>query len=99
MMAHLSKASNMVMDYNFLTMETITKESIRWVDSMARVDTDGKMEHPMMGASLMVKDKALEDGNPAKLSTIYILGSTRVIRNQEKGNTPGAMVRCMKDTS
>lgn len=98
-MAHLSKASSTAMGYSFLTMGTIIRESIRWVDSMARVDTDGRMEHPMMEALSMVEDRGLGDGNPVKLSMIYILGNTRAIRNQEEGNTPGATARYTKDTS
>lgn len=87
----------MAMVYNYLIMEIIIKANIKWVDFMVKVVMFGKMVHHMM--VILYKDVVKEqvDGNLIKLNMIYILGSIKVIKNQEKDNIHGIMVQFIKD--
>lgn len=81
----------MVMVWNFSTTEIIIKDNIKWEDSMERAGMFGKMEHPMMETSFKVEEKALEDGNQAEMSMIFILENTKMTKNQGKASIHGIM--------
>ena len=84
----------MAMANNYLTTETIIKDSIKWEGFMERDDIYGKMDPLMMEVLYKVIEKEQEDGNQVVKILIFTLDNIKAIKNQEKDNIHGATDVC-----
>lgn len=86
-------------DFNYLEMEISTKDVIKTVNLMEKVNTFGLMDQLMWAILLMDRDQGMENGYQVSVMEIYISDNIKKIKNREKGNIYGLQAVFFREIS